>query len=121
MIQTTTALFASAVILFFIWRFARTHQLYRFSQRVLRGLIEPITIKPAFSREFISHALLGNRNIEPKSFYIRGFVYVVVAFVLLPFKDYTPDLYWLVVILIILYVPWCLIHGILLKREVAMQ
>ncbi|MHA3964449.1 MAG: hypothetical protein AM325_013020 [Candidatus Thorarchaeota archaeon SMTZ1-45] len=118
MSEMMTALFGTAIALFFIWRFARTHQLYRFSLRVIRGLEEPVIIKPAISREFANHALLGNRNIEPNSFFIRGVVYLAIALILLPFRDYIPVLYWLVVFLIALYVPWCLIHGVLLKQEI---
>jgi hypothetical protein len=107
----------AAVILFFIWRFVRTHRLYRFSQRVLRGLEESVQVKPSLSREFFDQTVLGNRNVKPNSFFVRAFVFAAVALILLPFRDYAPDLYWIVVFLIILYVPWCVGHGILLRRE----
>jgi hypothetical protein len=111
----------AAVILFFIWRFARTHQLYRFSQRVLRGLEAPVQVKPSLSREFFNQAFLGNRNVEPDSFFVRALVFVAIALVLLPFKDYAPELYWIVVFLIVLYVPWCVGHGVLLRKRVINQ
>jgi hypothetical protein len=117
MSDETTVLFGFAVLFFFIWRFARTHQLYRFSRKVLRGYEEPVQIKPSISREFLNHALLGNRNVEPSSFYIRAIVFITIALVLLPFKDYARDLYWIITVLIILYVPWCMVHGLLLKKK----
>ena len=117
MSNETTVFFEAVIIFFFIWRFARTHQLYRVSRRVLKGYEEPAQVKPSLSRDFLNHAFLGNRNAEHNSFYIRAIVFVTIALVLLPFKDYAPDLYWIVVFLIILYVPWCVIHGLLLKRE----
>ena len=117
MSDETAVFFGIAVVFFFIWRFARTHQLYRFSLKVLKGHVEPVQVKPFVSRNFLNLALLGNRNVEPNSFYIRALVFVAIALVLLPFKDYAPDLYWIVCFLIILYVPWCMIHGFLLKRE----
>jgi hypothetical protein len=117
MANETTALFGAVIIFFFIWRFVRTHQLYRFSRRVLKGYEEPVQVKPSISRDFLNHALLGNRNVEPNSFHVRAIVFVAIALVLFPFKDYAPDLYWIITFLIILYVPWCVIHGLLLKRE----
>jgi hypothetical protein len=83
--------------------------------------IERAPFKPSVSTDFFNEVLLGNRSVEPKSFFIRAFVFVVIALVLLPFKDYAPDLYWIVLVLIILYVPWCAIFGVLLKREVVKQ
>ncbi|NHJ14197.1 MAG: hypothetical protein EAX95_11005 [Candidatus Thorarchaeota archaeon] len=94
MLEETAALIGFSVIVFFIWRFARTHQLYRFSKSVLRDQANSTSIKPSFSREFASQALLGNRRVEPKSFFVRPLVYVLVALVLFPFKDYAPELYW---------------------------
>jgi hypothetical protein len=119
--EETTILIGAAVILFFIWRFTRTYQLYRFSLKVLTEHIERAPFKPSVSTDFFNEVLLGNRSVEPKSFFIRAFVFVVIALVLLPFKDYAPDLYWIVLVLIILYVPWCAIFGVLLKREVVKQ
>ena len=116
MSEITTTLFGIAVILFFIWRFARTHQLYRFSLRVLRGQAETTPFKLSFSRDFLTKVVLGNRHAEPSSFFVRAVVYVAIAIILLPFRDYAPELYWIVSILIILYVPWCVIHGVLLKK-----
>lgn len=105
------SVFATIVILFFIWRFARTHQLYRYSLKVLRGHMEPTQFKPSFSTDFLNKVLLGNRSVEPNSFFLRALVFVSVALVLLPFRDYAPELYWIVTFLIVLYVPWCVGHG----------
>ena len=66
---------------------------------------------------FIQQALLGRRSVGPTSFFIRGLVFAVVATCLLPFKHYKPPLFWLVVALIALYVPWCIAHGLMLKRK----
>ena len=117
MSEESVVLVGTAVILFFIWRFIRTHKLYRFSLRVLRGLEKPTQVKPAFSKEFFDQAILGNRNVEPNSFFIRALVFVAIALILLPFRDYAPTIFWIVVILIALYVPWCVSHGFLLRRE----
>jgi hypothetical protein len=116
MAEETTTLIGAAVIVFFVWRFIRTHMLYRYSLRVMRGLEEPTQVKPSLSKDF-GQAILGNRSAEPKSFLIRALVFVIIALVLLPFRDYAPDIYWIVVILIILYVPWCVGHGFLLRKE----
>jgi hypothetical protein len=105
------------VVVFFIWRFARTRQLYRYSLKVLKGQVTPTEFKPSLSREFFNKALLGNRNAEPKQFILRALVFVVIAVILLPFKDYAPTLYWMTVFLIILYGPWCIIHGISLRQK----
>ena len=104
--QTSEEIMAGAVVvIFFIWRFARTHQLYRYSLRVLREHVEPSHFKPSLSSNFLNGALLGNRRVEPNSFFIRALVFVVIALVLLPFRNYSPSLYWIVTFLIVLYVP----------------
>jgi hypothetical protein len=117
MSDETTAVFGVVIICFFVWRFARTHQLYRFSLKVFKGQANPVQVKPSISRDFLNQALLGNRNVEPNSFHIRALVFAIIALILLPFKDYVLDLYWIVPIIIILYVPWCVVHGVLLKRK----
>jgi hypothetical protein len=119
MSEETTALFGAAVILLFIWRFIRTRKLFTYSRTVLRGLEEPNHVRPSFSPGFFDQAVLGNRNVEPNSFFIRAFVFVAIALILLPFRDYAPEIYWIVVVLIALYVPWCVGHGFLLKKETA--
>jgi len=119
MSDESTVFLGAAVILFFLWRFARTHQLYRFSLRVKRGQIEPTPFVLSVSRESFEQALIGNRNVEPNSFYVRALVFATVAFVLLPFRSYSPELYSLVVLLILLYIPWCVSHGLLLRRAVS--
>lgn len=50
------------------------------------------------------------------TFFIRGFVYLAIALILLPFRNYIPVLYWLG-FLIVLYVAWCLIHGFCLNEK----
>ncbi len=107
----------AAVVIFFIWRFARTHQLYRYSLKVLREQVESGPFKPSFSRDFLNGALLGNRSVEPNSFFIRALVFVFIALILLPFRDYAPVLYWIVTFLIVLYVPWCVGHGLMLRKR----
>ncbi|MFX0045860.1 MAG: hypothetical protein ACFE8Z_08435 [Candidatus Hermodarchaeota archaeon] len=121
MSDESTVFLGAAVILFFLWRFARTHQLYRFSLKVKRGQIEPTPFVLSVSRESFEQALIGNRNVEPNSFYVRALVFVTVAFVLLPFRSYAPELYSLVFLLILLYIPWCVSHGLLLRRAVSQQ
>jgi len=73
------------------------------------------------SRDFFEQVFIGNRNVEPNSFYVRAFVFATVALVLLPFRSYAPELYSLVFLLIILYIPWCVSHGLLLRRAVSKQ
>jgi hypothetical protein len=119
MSEETTALIGAAVVIFFIWRFIRTHKLYRFSLEVLKGRKESTHVRPSFSKEFFDQAVLGNRDVKPNSFFIRAVVFVAIALVLLPFRDYAPDLYFIVVIMIVMYVPWCFGHGFLLKKETA--
>lgn len=115
--MTEETLFGIVVVLFFIWRFARTHQLYRYSLKTLKEGVEPTKIEISFSREFFDKVLLGNRDAKPSSFMIRAMVFLVVALVLFPFRNYAPELYWVVSFLIVLYVPWCVGHGLLLRSK----
>lgn len=105
------------IVLFFIWRFIRTRRLYLTSiqEQTSEQGISPLK-HPSF-HNFVKMGLLGQRKIKPISFYIRGIVFLVVAVCLLPFKSYSPIFYWLVVTLIAFYVPWCIIHGIMLKKR----
>lgn len=57
--------------------------------------------------------------MKPSSFFIRAFVFVLVAACLLPFKGYEPPLFWLVIVLTALFVPWCIVHGVMLKKRLA--
>jgi hypothetical protein len=43
---------------------------------------------------------------------------MVLAVGLIPFKNYEPPLYLLFVVLIVLYVPWCIAHGLMLKKNI---
>ena len=108
--------FGAVVVLFFAWRFARTHQLYRFSLSVLQGEGEDMPFKPTLSIDFVRRALFGRRGIAPRSFLIRALVFVVVAVILFPFRGYGPELYFVVIMLILLYLPWCAAHWYLLRR-----
>ena len=117
MVDTNTIALGIVIVLVFIWRFARTRQLYLTSLHVQACGSEPIPFSPHDLRSFVHQALLGRRSIKPTSFFIRAFVFVVVTACLLPFKDYEPLLYWLVVVLIVLYVPWCIVRGVMLKER----
>ena len=117
MIDTRTIIFGIVIVLVFIWRFARTRQLYLTSLKVQVCGSEPIPFKPHDLRGFIEQALLGRRSMKPASFFIRAFIFVVITACLLPFKDYEPHLYWLVIGLIALYGPWCILHGAMLKKK----
>lgn len=119
MFDANTILPGIVVVLVFIWRLARTRQLYLTSLRVQACGSEPIPFKPHDLRSFIEQALLGRRSMKPSSFFIRGFVFAVVAACLLPFKDYEPLICWLAIVLIALYVPWCIVHGVLLKKRLS--
>jgi hypothetical protein len=116
--DVVTVLGGVAVVLFFIWRFIRTHKRFRYSHRVLRGLEEPVEVQPAFSREFFDQAILGNRNAKPNSFYVRAIAFAVIALILLPFRDYSPLLYSIYVGMTVAYVPWCVSHGYILGKMV---
>jgi hypothetical protein len=117
MIHTNTIALGIVIVLAFIWRFARTRQLYLTSLNVRTRGSEPIPFNPHDLRSFVQQALLGRRSVKPTSFFIRAFVFMLVAACLLPFKDYEPLLYWLVIVLIAFYVLWCIVHGIMLKKK----
>ena len=119
MVDTNTILLGIVIALVFIWRFARTRQIYLTSLHMQAYGSEPIPFKPRDLRSFVEQALLGRRSMKPTSFFIRGFILVVVAGCLLPFKDYEPLTYWLAIILIVLYVPWCIGHGVMLKKRLS--
>ena len=104
------------ICLAFLWRFARTRQLYLTSVDVqVHGAMEvPLNLRDP--RSIVHQALLGSRSIAPSSFFVRAFVLAVVALCLLPFKHYEPVLVWLVIILLAVYVPWCVGHGCRLKK-----
>jgi hypothetical protein len=114
MADTNTITLTILIILAFVWRFLRTRQLYKTSLLVQQGKIDPIPFKPHDLHSFIQGALLGNRSLNPSSFFIRAVVYLIVALCLLPFKSYQPPLIWIVIALIALYVPFCVLLGLLL-------
>jgi cobalamin synthase len=117
MVGTNTIALGIVIVLAFVWRFTRIRQLYLTSLHVQACGSEPILFNPHDLRSFVQQAILGRRSIKPTSFFIRAFVFVVVAACLFPFKDYEPSLYWLVMVLIALYVPWCIVHGVMLKKR----
>ena len=117
--NTNTIVLGVLIVLAFVWRAARTRQLYLTTLRVQESGSEPIPFKPHDVRSFVDQALLGRRTMNPTSFFIRAFVFAVVALCLLPFKDYEPVLFWLVIALIMLYVPWCIVHGVILNKRFA--
>ena len=119
MVDTNRIVLGLVIILVFIWRFARTRQLYVTSLHVHTHGTEPIPFNPHDLHGFVQHVLLGCRSVKPISFFIRAFVLAAVAVCLLPFKDYEPLLFWFVIVLIALYVPWCILHGVMLKKKVA--
>lgn len=44
---------------------------------------------------------------------------MVIGACLVPSKDYEPLLYCLIIVPIALYVPWCIVHGIMLKKRLS--
>jgi hypothetical protein len=115
--EVPTLPLAVIIALVFAWRFARTRQLYITSLAVREGRLGDRPFNPRDPRSIFSQGLLGRRSIQPNSFFIRGVVLAAVAVCLLPFKGYAPSLWWLVIALIALYVPWCIAHGVMLKRK----
>jgi len=104
------------IVLVFIWRFARTRQLFLTSLKVRSLGLQPIAFNPRNPRDSIEQVILGRRSIEPAAFFVRAFVLAVVALCLLPFKDYEPPLFWIVIAMISFYLPWCIVHGVMLKN-----
>jgi len=119
MADRNTIALGIVIVLAFLWRFARTRQLYLTSLHVHAHGLEPIVFKPHDLRGFVEQALLGRRSIEPISFFVRAFVLAVVAVTLFPFKGFAPIIYWLVAVLIALYIPWCVAHGVMLKKRLS--
>jgi len=117
MADRNTILIGIVIVGVFLWRFARTRQLYLTSLRVFSQGLDPIRFKPHDLRSFLEQALLGRRSIKPASFFVRAYVLAVVAVSLFPFKDFSPLLYWIVIVMVVFYIPWCIMHGILLKRK----
>lgn len=104
------------IVLVFIWRFARTRQLFLTSLKIRSLGLQSIAFNPRNPRDFIDQVILGRRSIEPASFFVRGFVLAVVALCLLPFKNYEPPFFWIVIAMISFYVPWCIVHGVMLNN-----
>ena len=119
MADRNTILIGIVIVCVFLWRFARTRRLYLTSLHVHTQGLDPIRFKPHDLRSFIEQALLGRRTIEPVSFFVRAFVLAVVAVFLFPFKNFAPLLYWIVIVMIVSYIPWCVVHGIMLKKRIS--
>ena len=117
MAEETDVIFGAVIIVFFLWRFIRTHQLYRYSVRVTKGQAESVSVRPEVSRIFLYQSLFGQRDVAPKSFYVGALVFFLVTVILFPSKDYGINLYLIVLVLIAAYVPWCIGHGLLLSRR----
>ena len=105
------------IVLVFIWRFVRTRQIYLNSLKARTLGLKPIEFNPHDPYSFVQQVLLGRRSIEPSSFFIRAFVLALIAFCFLPFKNYNFNLYWLVIAMILLYILWCIAHGVMLKKK----
>ena len=67
-INTNTIALGIIIVFVFIWRFARTRQLYLTSLHVQASGSEPIPFKPHDLRSFVQQALLGRRSMKPTSF-----------------------------------------------------
>jgi hypothetical protein len=115
MINSSRIALGVLIILVFAWRFFRTRQLYLTSLNSLK----PIAFNPQDFHGFVQQVLLGRRSIEPTSFFIRGFVFAILAIGLLPFKNYEPILCILVIVLVTIYVPWCIMHGVMLRKKIS--
>jgi len=119
MVDAITVTLGIVIVVAFIWRLIRIHQLYLTSLHVQACDSKPIQFNPHDLRSFLGQTILGRRSIKPISFFIRAFVFVLVAVCLFPFKAYAPLLYQLVIVLTALYVPWCIVHGVMLKNRVS--
>jgi len=107
-------------VFFFSWRFLRTHQLYLTTIDVVDKRSKPGPFRPGDPRGFFDKALLGHRSVKPVSFFIRALIFSLVALVMLPLKNNQPSIYWLLVLLIILYDLWCILHGLMLMKRISM-
>jgi hypothetical protein len=113
----STTVLGFLIILVFLWRFARTRQLFVTSLRLQNCGLKLIPFGLFDLHSVVRQVLLGHRSLKPISFFIRAFVLSAVAASLLPFKNYGPVLYWIVITMLAAYIPWCIMHGILLKRK----
>jgi len=103
------------IILVFIWRFVRTRQLYLTSLQLRTNDLGSNSFN---IRSIYKKIIFGYRSIKPSSFFIRALVLAVVALCLLPFKHYAPFIFWIVITLILIYIPWCVVHGVMLKKAI---
>ncbi len=62
MIDENTVIFGIVLFLVFIWRLARTRQIYLLSVGVESGDSEPIPFSPQDFRSFVNQALFGHRS-----------------------------------------------------------
>jgi hypothetical protein len=119
MTDTNKVFLGILVILAFSWRFIRTRQLYLTSLSVHTNGADPSSFNPKDLRDFIDQAFFGRRSIRPTSFFIRAIVFLIVAVCLLPFKNYDPVLFYLTIVLILVYVPYCIAYGFMLRKRIS--
>lgn len=111
-----TVFIGVVVIVVFIWRLFYIHQLFLTSIKTIKYNLKPIKFNPRNINDFINQIFLGKRSMKPISFFIRGFIVAIIAIFLLPFKDYEPSLFRLVISLLIIYIFWCLFFGFKLYK-----
>jgi len=109
------------IIIIFIWRLFYIHQLFLTSKKIIKYNLKPIKFDPRNVDNFINQIFLGQRSLKPISFFIRGFVVAIIAVLLFPFKDYEPILFRLLIFLIIIYIFWCLLYGLMLYKVVKIK
>ena len=117
MVKLNTTVPGLTIILVYIWRFTRTHQLHSTSLRLQTNGLKSTPRELHDIHSFVDQVLLGHRSFKPISFSIRAFVLSAVAACLLPFKHFDPNLFRLVLFMLALYIPWYFVHGMLLKMK----
>ena len=116
MTDAPVIIIGTILTIFFIWRFARTRQLYITTIEVIQNKSKPIQFDPHYIHSFYEQGLLGHRSVKPISFFLRALIFIIVFVCLLPFRHYQLTIQWLVGILITLYAIWCIVHGWMLKK-----
>lgn len=105
----------SLIVIIFTWRFYVVRKLYLTSLKGQGDRFKFTLLKPFNPHQFIQQIFLGHRNVSSASFFIRGFVLAIVTLCLYPFKAYNPYLYLQIITIVLLYIPWCVVHGFMLK------
>lgn len=119
MLEPDTLVPGIIIFLVFLWRFLRTRQLYLTSLRTFTTGSGPVPLDHNDIHGAIQQIFFGRLSIKPSSFFIRAFILALAAFCLLPFKGYQPVLIQLTIILIFLYVLWCIGCGFLLMKKIS--